>query len=48
MSYIPFIAGSYGATIGLAAVFAVGAAVRIARAKRRLEAVEAGLGRGRR
>ncbi len=47
MSYLPFIAGSYGATLGLAAVFAIGAARRIGRAKRRLAAVEAGLGRGR-
>ena len=47
MSYLPFIAGSYGATLGLAALFGIGAAIRIARAKRRLAGVEADLGRGR-
>ena len=48
MNYLPFIAGSYGVTLLLAAIFAIGAALRLGRAKRRLSAVEAGLGRGRR
>ncbi len=45
MRYLPFIAGSYGVTLALAAWLGIAASLRIVRARRRLAAVEAGLGR---
>ena len=40
MNYLPFIAGSYGITLVLALVLGIGAAMRLARAKRGLRAVD--------
>ena len=45
MTHLPFIAAAYGLTLALAAWLSVGAAFRLARARRRLAALEAASGR---
>ena len=47
MTHLPFIAAAYGLTLGLAAWLGVGASLRLSRAKRRLAAYEAQVGRRR-
>jgi len=41
---LPFIAGAYALTVGLAAWLGIGAALRLSRARRKLEAFEAEVG----
>jgi hypothetical protein len=41
MTHLPFIVAAYALTLGVAAWLATGAALRLARARRRLQATEA-------
>ncbi len=47
MTHLPYIAGAYGLTLGLAAWLSLSATVRLSRARARLRAVEQQAGRTR-